>query len=107
MAPGARRVGAMLLEALAHGLRPRRVDLVLERRHVRRWWGRRRPDEVVENPLAADDRRGAAGVRRHEPHAAFAEDALPRFVGDCHAAELAAMDAGDAVVAGEPFVHER
>ena len=66
--------------------------LVLERRHVGRRRRRRRAEQVVENPLAAHDRRRAVGMRGDQQDAALAEQALARFVGHRHAAELAAVD---------------
>ena len=37
----------------------------------------------------------------------MAEQAASRLVGDHDAAEVASVDAGDAVVPGQAFVHER
>ena len=51
--------------ALAHRLRLRPRVVFGKRRHVRRRRRRRRAEQVVENPLAAHDRRRAVGVRRH------------------------------------------
>ena len=63
--------------------------------------------DVLEHPLAAQHRRRALGVRRHRQDAAVAQQPAARLVGDRHAAEVAAVDVGDAVVARQPLVDER
>ena len=68
----ARRVRAMRFELLPERHHALGVDL-LEQRHVGRRRRRRRAEHVLEHPLAADDGRGAIGVRRHHQHAALAE----------------------------------
>ena len=45
-------------------------------------------------------------MRGQEQDAAVAEQAAPRVVRDGHAAEVAAVDARDPVVARQPLVHE-
>ena len=46
-------------------------------------------------------------MRRQRQDAAVSEQAAPPAIRIPHLTELVADDAGDAVVAGEPFVHER
>src|SRR5690606_25789334 len=79
-----------------------------ERRHVRRRrWGRR-AEQVLEDPLAADDRRGAVGIRSDRQYAAVAEEPATRVVGrQPHAPEVRTLDVRDAVVARDALVQER
>ena len=101
----AHRIRAMLLHALAHG--PGLLALVLERRHVGWRRRRRRAEQVLENPFAAQHRRGALGVRRDRQDAAVPEQPLSGLVGDRHAAKTAAVDVRNAVVPRQPLVDER
>ena len=107
VAARARRACPVLLEALADRMRLRRRALLFERRYVGRRRGRRRAEQVVENPLAADDGRGPAGVRRDKQNRALAEQTFARVVGHGDATELAAVDVRHAVVPGQPLVDER
>ena len=93
--------------ALAHRHRLAALAVFLERRHVRRRRRRRRAEDVLQNPLAAQHRRRAVGIRRDGQDAALAEQAAAVLVGERHAAELAAVDVRDAVVARQPLVDER
>ena len=90
--------------ARASSSAPRRNCPRAAARH--RWWWRRRAEHVLENPLAAQHRCRAVGARRDHQEAALAEQPAPRIVGQRHAAELAAVDVGDAVVLRQPFVDE-
>ncbi len=108
VAGGAGRVVAVLRHPLAHRRRPGLRPLLRQRRHVRRRIGRRRAEDVVEDPLAANHRRGPDRGRGHRQDAAVAEQAAARAVGrQRDAAEVAALHAGDAVVPREPLVQER
>ena len=108
MAAGARGLRAMRRHPLAHRQHRARVAVVLELRHVRRRRRRRRAEQVLENPLAAHDRRRAVGIRRHRQDAALAEQPAARAVRPKrHAPEVAALDVRDAVVPREPLVDER
>ena len=101
----ARRVGAVALQPLADRTRLGACRL-LEGRHVRRRRRRRRAEQVLENPLAAQCRRRAVGVRGGQQDAALAQQPAARLAGQRHAAELRAVDARQAVVLGQPLVHE-
>ena len=86
---------------------PARLFAFRQRRHVGRRRRRRRVQDVVQNPLAAHDRRGPRRLRRHHQDRALAEQPLARIVGQRHATELASVHVRNAVVPGEPFVDER
>ena len=75
VAAGAGRVRAVLRHPLAHREHAAFGVGVLQRRHVGRRRRRRRAEDVLENPLAAQDRRRAVGVRGHRQDAAVAEQA--------------------------------
>ena len=107
VAAGADRVRPMLRHLLAHRARLLSFLGLLQRRHVGRRRRRRRAEDVVEDPLAAHDRRRPLGVRRDRQNAALPEQPFPRLVGDRHAAEVAAVDVGDPVVPRQPLVDER
>ena len=65
-------------------------------------------EDVVEQELAAQHRRRAIGIRRRRQQRALREQAAALvFVGQRHAPEPAAVDAGDPVVARKPLVDER
>ena len=68
---------------------------------------RRRAEDVLENPRAAQHRRRAVGVRRGQQHAALAEQPPAIRIGQRHAAELLAAHVRNAVVQRQPLVHER
>src|SRR5688500_824976 len=107
MAARTRRIRTMLRHPLAHRehLADRRRA---ERRYVRGRWRRRRAQDVLEHPFAAKHRRGAVGVRRDRQYAAVAEEARAHAVlAERDAAEPAAVDVRNAVMAREPLVHER
>ena len=70
--------------------------------------GRRRAEQVFENPPAAVHGGGPRGHRRDRQHAALPQQPAPRAVRvERDAAEVAAVNIRDAVVARQPFVHER
>ena len=91
--------------------RPHLGDLLAVLRqagHVRRRLGRRRAEQCLQHPLAADDRRGAVRKRRDGENRALAEQAAARaVVGQRHAAEVDALHVRDAVVLRQPLVDER
>ena len=105
---GARRVGPMLGQPLAH--RQRRSDRLrlVQRRDVRRRRRRRHAQDVVEDPLAADDRRRARRIGGDQQNAALAQQPAARRIRvERDAAEAAAVHVRDAVVLGQPLVDER
>ena len=97
----------MRLELLAHRRRGADRRLV-EVGHVRRRLGRRRVEQVVENPLAAQHRRGARRVRRHRQHAALREHARRAA---CRVRSTrrnsGPLTSGDAVMPRQPLVEIR
>ena len=79
----------------------------LQRGHVGRRRGRRSSHNVLEDPFAAQHRRGPRRVRRDSEDAALPQQpgALP-IAGESDAAELAAVHVRDAVVLRQPLVEE-
>ena len=77
--------------------------------HVGRRVGGQDAQQVLQHPLAPLYRRRAAGLRRHRQDAALAQQPAPGVVGlaERDAAEPAAGDVRDPVVAREPLVDER
>ncbi len=100
-------VGPVLGQPLANRER-RRDRVVLQRRHVRRGRRRRRAEDVLEDPLAADHGRRAGRVGGHGQDTPLAEQAAPHaVVAELDASEVAAVDVRDAVVLGQALVQER
>ena len=95
------RIGAVRLEALAHRRRELALDVLDEPLDVRRRLRRRRAEDVLEHPSAAQHRRSPIRIRRREQHAALAEQAQARFVRELDAAKALAANVVDAVVARE------
>ena len=104
----AHRIRAMLRHQLAHRLRLVVRARSPSARHVRRRRRRRRAEHVLEDPLAAHDRRRPLGVRRQRQDAALGRAALaaPRRSPSTRR-KLAAVDVRHAVVPRQPLVHER
>ena len=104
---GACRVGAVLSQPPANREVPvHRV--VLQCRHVgqrRRW---RNSKNILEDPLAAQHRRGPGGIGRDRQNACLAKQpAAPAVFVQRDTPEAAAIHVRDAVMPGEPFVDER
>ena len=104
MAAAAHVVVAVLLEALP--CRDPRARLG-DRGDVRGRIGNRPAEHVVVDPLAADDRVGAAARRRERQDAGLREQARALRGVDVHLDERVAGDARHAVEARERAVHER
>ena len=69
---------------------------------------RRRAEQVLQDPLAALDRRRAVAGRGDGQDAALAEQAAPRAVGSSATRRIRLpRTSGNAVVPREPLVHER
>ena len=92
---------------LAHRRRPVGVGPrpVRQRRHVGRRVGRRRPQDVGQDPLAAKHRRRPHRVRGDGQDAALPEQPAP-VPAHRHAPEVAPLHVGNAVVPREPVVDE-
>ncbi len=103
---GAGRVLAVLLEPRAHRHVLHIGGVLLQRRNVGRGLGRRRAQQHVHHPLAAQHRRSAIGVRGERQHAGVAEQAAAVVVGHRHFTEAMPEHVGQAVVARQPVVHE-
>ncbi len=96
----------MRFELLAHR-RGRANRLFVEVGHVGGGRGRRRVEQVVQDPLAAQHRRGPRGIGGHGQHAALRQHSAARRAGQVHAAEFRSGHARDAVMAREALVEER
>ena len=109
MAGGAGGVVAMHLHPLAQRRRLRLRLAVDQRRHVRRRIGRRRAEDVVQDPLAAQHRRGADGMRRQREDAAVPQQSPARATAPATPPGGSGFPARseDAVVRRDPFVEER
>src|SRR5690606_22214592 len=99
MAARAGRVCPMRGEPLAHReLGPFAVGLD-ETRYVRRRGRRRRAEQILENPLAANDGRSPVRIGSHRENAAVAENAAAGIVGaELDALKAGSLDAGDTVM---------
>ncbi len=95
----------MFLELCPH--RDGRADgHFVQVRHVGGRLGRGRVEQVVENPLAAQHRRGARGVRRDGQHAALREHAGTRQPRQLHPAQLGPRHVGNPVMPRQALVDE-
>ena len=98
------RVGTVFGQSFTHG-KGCRDRVVLECRHVwqrRRW---RRPDDIFQNPLAANYWRRSVGVRRHSENASLAKQPSTFAVLiQRNSPEPAAVDIGDSIMLGEAFI---
>ncbi len=68
--------------------------------------GRRRGQDIFQQPLAADGGRSARGVGSDGEHAGLAQQAKAVFIGELYAPEVAAVDAGDAVMARQLLIEK-
>ncbi len=102
----ARRVLAVLLHPLAHRAQAAalRLGRLVERRDVRGRRRRRRAEQHLHHPLAAQHRRRALGFRRERQDARVAEQAAAPGVGIRDPPHLGPDHARVAVVPGEPLV---
>ncbi len=62
--------------------------------------------QILQNPLAALDRRSPIGVGSDQQHAALPKKAAPGIARDGNTAEVRSVDTGNAVMPGETFVDE-
>ena len=106
MTARADRTAAVQLHPFAQRRRIAPVVL-LQRRHVGRRRRGRRPQQRLQHPLAAQHHRRPVGVGGHGQQARVAQQPVPAVVLPAVAAEPAAVDVRDAVVAGELLVQER
>ena len=105
MAGGAGGIDAVLLKALTEIARE--LLLALERRHVFRRGGRRRAEDLFEDPLAALHGGRAVGVGRRRQDARLGEDAAAFALGQGHPDEIAGtarFDVADPIQFGEGAV---
>src|ERR1700683_309801 len=79
---------------------------LVERGYIgrRRWRGS--VQEVFEDPLTAQHRRGAGGIGRDGENAGLRQDAATRCAGEVDLTELSALDARDAVEGSQLLIQE-
>ena len=75
--------------------------------HVWRRWRWRRPENIVQEVLAADHRRGPGRVRRDRQHAPVAQQSCPPGTTQPYAPEMRPIHVPDPIEARQPFVRER
>src|SRR5262249_44505548 len=80
---------------------------LVKRRHIGRWRWRRCAEDIGKNPLTAQYRRRAVGIRGHGEHAALAKEPTPRRIAERHPAELISINVRNPIVLGQAFVYER
>src|SRR5262245_21531222 len=80
----------------------------IQRRHVRWRRRRRRPDQVLENPFSAKNRRSAICTGSLHQDAALPEQPTPSFEfgAERHAPKPAPVDLWNSIVTREAFVDE-
>src|SRR3984885_14812111 len=104
----AHRGDSMPLYLLARGqLAPVGRRIRVERRDTRRWYRRRRVEQIGEHPFAAQNWRGLRRMRRDHEHAALAQyaAALP-IVGEIDLAKSGSFHTRDAVQLREPLIQD-
>ena len=106
MAGSAHRIGPVLLHLLAHRERLTIMILRLQCRNTGRRRRRRGAQQSLQNPLAALHHRSPIGVRGHRENAALPQQSAAVRVGESHAAELRAVNIGDAVMLRQPLVEK-
>ena len=97
----------MLLQPGSHGLRLfagllREVGCGIGRRRRRRT-----AYDLIQDPRSAQHRRSAVAIGSPQQHRALAQQAPAFFFIKRDFAQLLAVDAGDAIVASQPFIQER
>src|SRR4051812_47434415 len=81
--------------------------LFLERRHFRRRRRRWGVEQILQDPLAADDRRSTSCVRRDGQGARLRDDPAPvRVRRKLNLAELVPLDPANTVELRQPLVQE-
>src|SRR5437773_11745371 len=74
------RIRPVLRHALAHRKNLAHRIVVGQWRHVRRWRGCRRAENIFENPLPALNRQSAVRIRRHSEKASLAKQTAANAV---------------------------
>ena len=80
---------------------------VLQRRNLGRRRRRWRAEQVCEDPLAAQHRRGPVGIRSHRQDTGLTEETSTLPVIERHSPKVVAIDIGNSVMLRQTFVHER
>ena len=96
----------MLLEPRPQRSRRLAALVFRQRRDVERRFGRRRAEQAIEYPGAAQHGRGAIRIRGQHQDGALAQQAVARRVLERHSTEVAALDRLDAVVHRQALVEE-
>src|SRR5216684_4064884 len=82
------------------------LTAIVERRNVGRRRGRRRCQNVGEQPHAAENYRRSDGIGREGENAALAQEPSAAVIPQRHASKSTAVNVWDSVVMRKPFVEE-
>ncbi len=104
MADGTTRLGAVLLHPLAE--RPTGIGgtILPQRRDLGRRRGRRRAEDLLQDPATALHRRSPIRVRGHGQDAGLGQEPAPRLACQADPTELLARDPRQSVMARQPLV---
>src|SRR5438128_11199092 len=82
---------------------------VFQTRNVRRRRRWRRTQQILQQPLAAQNDRRSVCIRIHSQQAALTEDSTTRikFRSECHTPEVAAVNVRDSIMTREAFIKKR
>ena len=94
----------MLLHRLTHGQYLAFRVFLYQSRDVRRGWRGWCPEDIFQNPLAADRRCGSICIGSHGQDTALAEQAATGVIRKSDLAKMTAIDLRDIVVTGQPFI---
>src|SRR5207247_9032543 len=97
---------AVLLHPLAYGHAATILASRLQVRYVGRWRWRRRPQDVVEQPFAAEHWRRSIRTGRERQDARLPEETAT-FVVNRNSSKAAAVHVWNSVMSRESLVHER
>src|SRR5262247_1189529 len=71
------------------------------------WWGRRRAENVFQDPLSAEDRRRAIRIRSHGQDAALAKQTHSGLIRQRDTTEAASVNVRNPIMPRQPLIHER
>src|SRR5665213_3654641 len=97
-------IGAVLLQALAHG-GPSSEARFIELGNIGRRWRRRGIEQILQNPFSPKYGRGARGIRSDGQNAGLRQDAAAMGIRwEFDETELRAIDAGDVIKSGQALI---
>src|SRR2546426_5462285 len=103
------RILAMLFHELTQRQRLTLGSTVVQTRNVGRRWRWGRPQQVLQQPLAAQNNRGAVGIRIDSQETALAEKSTPyiKVRSERHAPKITAVHVGNSVMTRQTLVQKR